>query len=57
MNILKRIETYLIAYVVAGIVTFGHAFHNINGLGGDKAAGAMISMIMWPLYVSVQAWK
>lgn len=57
MKIFKRIETYLIGYTVAGIVTFGHAYNAIESYPGEKAIGAWLSAMFWPLYVSVQAWK
>lgn len=64
--------SYLLMYVIAGVFTFGHAFHqtpNIevrefagqtytveNGVG-IKALGGMFSAAFWPLYWSVQAQK
>jgi predicted negative regulator of RcsB-dependent stress response len=62
----------ILGYILAFILTFGHAYHQIpdseqrefagqmytvhNGLGA-KAAGAFLASIFWPLYWSAKAWE
>lgn len=64
--------TYIIAYVLVGMITFGNAYHRVaeveqvtygdrvvtvqNGVG-TKAYGALLSSMVWPLYWSVQIWR
>lgn len=58
MTIFKRAETYLAAYMVVGIATFGHAWNSTAAV--DVALAPLVSVVsgmFWPLYLSVQLWK
>jgi len=60
------------AYILAFILTFGHAYHSIpeveqkefagqmytvhNG-AGIRSTGAFLSSVFWPLYWSVKVWE
>lgn len=62
----------ILGYILAIVLTFGHAYHNIpdseqreyagqiytvhNG-AGVKVTGAFLSSIFWPMYWSVKAWE
>lgn len=64
--------SYFLMYLIVGVFTFGHAFHQTpdievreyagitykveNGVG-VKALGGVFSAAFWPLYWSVQAQK
>lgn len=48
----------ILIYVLAFIVTYGHAYHQVGStFAGENAVGAFISSIFWPLYWSVQMWS
>ena len=69
---MTRSDIIIIAYIVIGILTFGHAYHQVpdteqgrfaditytitNG-PGTKSAGAIACAVAWPLYWSVRMYK
>lgn len=61
MNMLKNPLTYVGAYFLVFVVTYGHAFNNIlPGVMipvGERALGAFLVSVPWPLYWSVQIWS
>lgn len=48
----------LIAYTLAGLITYGHAWRTIQAddLFQRTVCAAFVAAV-WPLYVSVEAWK
>ena len=58
------VEHYVVAYIIAAIITFGHAYNQVDNtrvsFSGveivntppDKAISALVSAICWPLYAS-----
>lgn len=66
------VVSIFLTYILAFILTFGHAYHSIpdaeqkefagqmytvhNG-AGVKATGAFLSSMFWPLYWSVRVWE
>jgi hypothetical protein len=62
----------ILGYIIAFVLTFGHAYHSVpeveqrqfagqmytmhNGVG-TRATGAFLSSIFWPLYWSVKIWS
>jgi len=68
----STITGVILGYILAIILTFGHAYHKIpsveqrefagetytvhNG-AGVKSAGAFLAAIFWPLYWSVKVWE
>ena len=55
---MKLVISLFTAYIIAFIVTYGHAYHKVGStFAGENAVGAFVSSIFWPLYWSVQVWK
>ncbi len=61
-----------VGYILAFILTFGHAYrsipdteqkeyagqmHTVHNGAGVRATGAFLSSMFWPLYWSVKAWE
>lgn len=59
MNMLKNPLTYVGAYILGFVVTYGHAFNNVlqTAYPGERAVGAFLVSAPWPLYWSVQLWS
>ena len=55
---MKLVISLFTAYIIASIVTYGHAYHQVGSTFiGENAVGAVVSSLFWPLYWSVQVWK
>lgn len=48
----------VVIYVAGFIGTYGHAFNTIDSKYPEqRAVGAFVCAVVWPLYVSTEAWK
>jgi hypothetical protein len=55
---MKLVISLFTAYTIAFIVTYGHAYQQVDStFAGENAVGAFVSSLFWPLYWSVQVWK